>query len=143
MAEPSAGENRRPAVRRREREAGGRRSNRFLVSYNDDEQNLIRAAAEIDREAIASWVARAALAVAEESVVPVAVDAKAVVRELMETRRQLKRVGVNHNQIAKVKNSEGEVPDAQFDAVYAALLKAIHNIDQATLQLMRERRERG
>ncbi|MFJ6501391.1 hypothetical protein OG280_41330 (plasmid) [Streptomyces virginiae] len=143
MAEPAANEYRRPVVRRREREAGGRRSNRFLVSYNDDEQALIKAAADDDREATAAWVARNALAVAEEKLVPVSIDAKTVVRELIEARKQLKRIGVNHNQIAKVKNSDCDVPDAQFDAVYAALLKAIHNIDQATLQMMRERRERG
>ncbi|MFD9453445.1 hypothetical protein ACFWBC_10185 [Streptomyces sp. NPDC059985] len=113
------------------------------MSYNDDELALIKAAAEDDREAVAAWVARSALEVAEQKLVPVSIGAQAVVRELIEARKQLKRVGVNHNQIAKVKNSEGEVPDAQFDAVYAALLRAIHNIDQATLQLMRERRERG
>ncbi|MGW6588394.1 plasmid mobilization protein [Streptomyces globisporus] len=143
MAEPAADETRRrPTVRRREREAGGIREKRIKVSYNDDEHAIVTAAAERDSRAVASWVARVSLDVAEEIVVPTPVNAKAVVAELIETRNQLKRIGVNHNQIAKVLNSDGIVTDPEMSAVYRALLKAIQNVDRATLQLMRERKER-
>ncbi|KIF00436.1 hypothetical protein PL81_41070 [Streptomyces sp. RSD-27] len=80
--------------------------------------------------------------VAEEVVIPTPVSAKAVVAELFEARRPLKRVGVNHNQLTKVLNSDGEVPDEQLDAVYRALMIAIRRRDEATIQLMRERKER-
>ncbi|MFF2572726.1 plasmid mobilization relaxosome protein MobC [Streptomyces sp. NPDC058084] len=144
MAEPPADETRqRPATRRREREAGGARETRIKVSYNDDEHELVKAAAERDRQATASWIGRVALDVAEETVVPTPVNAKAVVGELIEARKQLKRVGTNYNQIAKVMNSDGEVPDAQMAAVHRALVTAIQRLDAATLQLMRERKERG
>ncbi|MGW9441268.1 plasmid mobilization protein [Streptomyces sp. NPDC055607] len=144
MAEPSAEETRRrPATRRREREAGGTRATRIKVSYNDDEYALVKAAAERDRQATASWIGHVALNVAEEIVVPAPINAKAVVAELIEARKQLRRIGTNHNQIAKVKNSEGEVPDSKMVAVYEALGIAIRRIDQAVIQVMRERKERG
>ncbi|GGU12650.1 plasmid mobilization protein [Streptomyces lateritius] len=144
MAEPPAdGTRQRPATRRREREAGGARETRIKVSYNDDEHAIVKAAAERDRQATASWIGRVALDVAEEIVVPTPVNAKAVVGELIEARKQLKRIGVNYNQIAKVLNSEGEVPGPQMIAVHQALVSAICRLDEATLQVMRERKERG
>lgn len=144
MAEPPADETRRrPAARRREREAGGTRETRMKVSYNDDEHAIVKAAAERENQATASWVGRVALDVAEELVVPTPIGAKAVVRELIETRKQLKRIGVKYNQIAKVLNSDGEVTDPQMLAVHQALVAAIRHVDEATLQLMRERKERG
>lgn len=144
MAEPPAADDkRRRTTRRRAREAGGARSHRFLVSFNDDEMTLLREAAARDNTALAAWVADAALAVAKEALVPVSVDAKEVVKELIESRNQLRRVGVNHNQIAKVLNSDGEVVDEQMSSVYRRLETAIRRVDQATLQLMRERQPRS
>ncbi|MFF6903405.1 plasmid mobilization relaxosome protein MobC [Streptomyces hydrogenans] len=144
MAEPAAEKDRqRSATRRREREAGGARATRIKVSYNDAEHALVQAAADQENQALASWVGRIALEVAEETVVPTSVTAKAVVAELIEARKQVKRIGTNYNQIAKVLNSEGEVEDAQMAAVHRALVTAIQRLDQATLQLMRERTEKG
>ncbi|MFI0141525.1 MobC family plasmid mobilization relaxosome protein [Streptomyces luteogriseus] len=144
MAEPAAadGEKRRVA-RRRTREAGGTRSNRFLVSYNDDELTIVRAAAEHDDTALAAWVSSAALAVAKETVVPVSADAKEVVQEVIRSRVQLNRIGNNLNQIARVLNSDGTVTDAQLSAVLDAVEAAIKRQDSATLQLMRERQPRS
>ncbi|MEV7535435.1 plasmid mobilization relaxosome protein MobC [Streptomyces hydrogenans] len=113
------------------------------MSYNDAEHALVQAAADQENQALASWVGRIALEVAEETVVPTSVTAKAVVAELIEARKQVKRIGTNYNQIAKVLNSEGEVEDAQMAAVHRALVTAIQRLDQATLQLMRERTEKG
>lgn len=144
MAEPSAGDNRRrPKVRRREREAGGPRETRIKVSYNDAELAIVRAAAERDNTALASWVSTAALAVARETVVPVSADAKDVLQELLRSRGHLGRVGNNVNQIARVLNSDGTVTDAQLLATLEALGKAIRRVDEATLQVMRERRPRS
>ncbi|MEV6357986.1 plasmid mobilization relaxosome protein MobC [Streptomyces hydrogenans] len=144
MAEPATEEDRqRPAARRREREAGGTRGTRIKVSFNDDEHALVKVAADQENQALASWVGRVALEVAEETVVPTSVTAKAVVAELIEARKQVKRIGTNYNQIAKVLNSDGEVTDAQMAAVHRALVTAIRRLDEATLQLMRERAEKG
>lgn len=144
MAEPAADETRaRAASRRREREAGGARETRIKVSYNDDEHVIVKAAAERDRQATASWIGRVALDVAEEIVVPTPISAKATVAELIETRKQLKRIGTNYNQQVKVMNSDGEVPGPLMEAVHQALVTAIRRTDQAILQIMRERKERA
>ncbi|MGN9763091.1 plasmid mobilization relaxosome protein MobC [Streptomyces sp. SD31] len=144
MAQPPAADNQRPRrVRRREREAGGPRQTRVKVSYNDDELTIVRAAAELDSTALASWVGSAALAVAKETVVPVSADAKEVVQEVIRARVQLSRIGNNLNQIARVLNSDGTVSDAQLSAVLGAVEAAIRRSDAATLQLMRERQPRS
>jgi hypothetical protein len=113
------------------------------VSFNDDELELLNEAAMRDNTALAAWVADAALAVAKETLVPVSADAKEVLQELIESRNQLKRVGVNHNQIAKTLNSDGTVADGQMGSVYRLLERAIRRVDEATLQLMRERQPRS
>nr|WP_229910692.1 plasmid mobilization relaxosome protein MobC [Streptomyces fumanus] len=113
------------------------------MSYNEDEHAIVKAAAERERLATASWIGRVSLDVAEEIVVPTPVNAKAVVAELIEARKQLRRIGVNYNQIAKVLNSDGVVTDREMLAVHQALLAAIRRLDEATLQVMRERKERG
>lgn len=140
---PAADRQRRRIARRRAREPGGARTNRFLVSFNDDELELLNEAAMRDNTALAAWVADAALAVAKETLVPVSADAKEVLQELIESRNQLKRVGVNHNQIAKTLNSDGTVADGQMGSVYRLLERAIRRVDEATLQLMRERQPRS
>ncbi|MEW2417503.1 hypothetical protein AB0953_27800 [Streptomyces sp. NPDC046866] len=113
------------------------------MSYNDDEHAIVKAAAEREGQAMASWVGRVALDVAVERVVPTPIGAKAVVREVIEARRELKRVGVSYSRIAEVVNGDGVVADPQMLAVHQALLAAIRRMDEATLQLMRERKERG
>ncbi|MEV6179933.1 MobC family plasmid mobilization relaxosome protein [Streptomyces sp. NPDC052015] len=144
MAGSSAGDGRRRAVvRRREREAGGPRDLRIKISYNDAEITIVRAAADRDNTALASWVGTAALAVAKETVVPVSADAKDVLQEVLRSRAQLRRVGNNVNQIARVLNSDGEVSDAQLRAALDALEAAVRRVDAATVQLMRERRPRS
>ncbi|MFH8410394.1 plasmid mobilization relaxosome protein MobC [Streptomyces sp. NPDC018019] len=130
-------------MRRREREAGGRRTNRFLVSYSDAELSIVKEAADRDNQALASWVGSAALDVAAEKVVPVSTDARDVVAELIEARRQAARIGNNMNQVAKALNADGTVTAAQLAAVLDGVRKAIGRIDEATRQVMRERRPRS
>jgi hypothetical protein len=141
--EPTATEDEsRVPVRRREREPAGPRSNRLKVSYNDTELAIVQEAADRENQALASWVAWVALAVAKEVVVPVSVDAKEVLQELIQSRGQLRRIGNNLNQVAHILNADGEVTDAQLKAVLAHVNEAVRRVDEATLQVMRERRPR-
>lgn len=144
MAEPPAADGRRRAPkRRREREADGRRTNRFLVSYNDSELAIVTEAAARDNQALASWVGATALNVAKEKVVPVSTDARDVLAELIQARNQASRIGNNVNQIAKALNADGSVTGAQLTATMDAIVKAIQRMDEATRQVMRERRPRA
>ncbi|GAA5216982.1 plasmid mobilization relaxosome protein MobC [Streptomyces thinghirensis] len=143
MAEPPATDGRRRAPkRRREREAAGRRTNRFLVSYNDTELVIVTEAATRDNQALASWVGAAALDVAKEKVVPVSTDSRDVLAELIQARNQASRIGNNVNQMAKALNADGTVTGAQLAATLDAILKSVQRLDEATLQVMRERRQR-
>ncbi|MEU6946589.1 plasmid mobilization relaxosome protein MobC [Streptomyces sp. NPDC046316] len=144
MADPRAGENEhRSPVRRRGRETGGPRNKRFLVSYNDDELAIVRMAADRDNQAVAAWVGTAALNVATEKVVPVSADSRDVVAELIQARQQAARIGNNVNQMARILNAGGTVTAAQLDALSAAAERAIRRLDEATRQVMRERRPRA
>jgi hypothetical protein len=143
VAEPPAADGRRRAPkRRREREAKGRRTNRFLVSYNDTELTVVTAAATRDNQALASWVGTAALDVAKEKVVPVSTDSRDVLAELIQARNQASRIGNNVNQMTKALNADGTVTGAQLAAALDAVLKSVKRLDEATLQVMRERRPR-
>ncbi|MET8859628.1 plasmid mobilization relaxosome protein MobC [Streptomyces sp. NPDC004579] len=140
---PGGEEASRAAVRRRGREPGGPRTDRVKVSYNQAELTIVQEAADRENQALASWVGEMALAVATERVVPVSGDAKKVLQELIQTRAQLRRVGNNLNQVAHVLNAEGEVTNAQIRAVMALVNETVRRVDEATLQVMRERRPRS
>ncbi|MEW2265957.1 plasmid mobilization relaxosome protein MobC [Streptomyces sp. NPDC047853] len=140
---PADEEASRPPVRRRGREPGGTRSHRFKVSFNDAELAIVQEAADRENQALASWVGQAALAVATEHVVPVSADSKVVLQELIRSRAQLRRVGNNLNQVAHVLNAEGEVTNAQIRAVLTLVNETVRHVDEATLQVMRERRPRS
>lgn len=143
MAEPPAVDSQRWAPRRRrEREAAGTRDNRIKVSYNDTELAIVIEAAARDNQALASWIGTAALNVAKEKVVPVSTDARDVLAELIQARNQASRIGNNVNQIAKALNADGTVNGAQLAATLDVILKSVRRLDEATLQVMRERRPR-
>lgn len=146
MTEPPAADGRRRSSERsaryREREADGRRDKRLKVSYTDTELTIVREAAARDNQALAAWVGNAALNVAKEKVVPVSVDARDLIAELIQARNQASRIGNNVNQIAKALNADGTVTSAQLVATLDAILKAVRRMDEATLQVMRERRPR-
>ncbi|MET9206805.1 plasmid mobilization relaxosome protein MobC [Streptomyces bacillaris] len=140
---------RKPPVRRRSRDEEtakegrpARRDKRVNLAYNEDEFRLISQAASRDGLAPSAWAADAAMGVARMILVPTPTESAEVVAELIEARHQLSRVGNNANQIAKALNSDGSVTDAQLAAVLAAVEKAVRRVDEATLQLMRERRPR-
>ncbi|MEU9535810.1 plasmid mobilization relaxosome protein MobC [Streptomyces sp. NPDC048213] len=147
MAEPPAADGRRRtserSARYREREADGRRDKRLKVSYTDTELAIVREAAARDNQALAAWVGDAALKVATEKVVPVSVDARDLVAELIQSRNQASRIGNNVNQIAKALNADGTVTGAQLATTLDAIVKVLQRMDEATLQVMRERRPRS
>ncbi|MGW0188122.1 plasmid mobilization protein [Streptomyces sp. NPDC003362] len=140
---PADEEASRAPVRRRGREPGGPRSHRVKVSFNDAELAIVQEAADRENQALAAWVGEVSLAVATERVVPVSPDAKKVLQELIQTRGQLRRVGNNLNQVAYTLNAEGEMTDAQIRAVLALVNETVRRVDEATLQVMRERRPRS
>ncbi|MFF4173656.1 MobC family plasmid mobilization relaxosome protein [Streptomyces sp. NPDC001744] len=147
MAEPPAADGRRRtadrSARYRDREPDERRDNRLKVSYTDSELTIVREAAARDNQALAAWVGDAALKVAKEKVVPVSVDARDLVAELIQSRNQASRIGNNVNQIAKALNADGTVTNAQLAATLDAIVKVVQRMDEATLQVMRERRPRS
>ena len=156
MAKPTkAKKPQKERPRRRAREDGGPRSNRFLVSYNDAELAILLEAASRDNTALASWVADAALAVATGVVVPVSADAKEVLREQVNARAQAARIGNNLSRMQRILNSadgaavahwdasDAEVTAAQVQRILALVEKAVKRLDEATLQVMRERRPRS
>ncbi|MET9183468.1 plasmid mobilization relaxosome protein MobC [Kitasatospora aureofaciens] len=132
----------RGPVRRRVRE-GERRTERVRFWWTETEMEIVRTAAERDNQAVAAWVAEQALAVAAERVVPVSPDLADVLRELIRARAELSRIGNNANQIARALNSNAEVTAAQLDEVLARTERAVKRMDEATVQLMRERRRRS
>lgn len=139
----ASGSASRGGVRRRAREAGGVRSKRIKVNYNDPELTIVREAAERDNQAVASWVGGAALAVAAEKVVPVSGDTKEVLQELIQSRRQLRRVDNSLSQVAHLLHSGGGLTDERVKAALAQVQAAVRRVDEATLALMRERRSRS
>ncbi|MFE9437051.1 MobC family plasmid mobilization relaxosome protein [Streptomyces sp. NPDC006640] len=141
--QPAAKKPQKNRPRRRAREDGGHRAKRFLVSYNEDEMAVLMEAAARDNAALAAWVAGAAFAVARGSVVPVSSDAKEVLQEFIHSRGQLRRIGNNLNQIAYALNADGVVTNPQLKAVLASVEEAVRRVDEATLQVMRERRPRS
>ncbi|MFF4456747.1 hypothetical protein [Streptomyces goshikiensis] len=113
------------------------------MSYNEAELAIVREAADRDNTALASWVGSAGLDVATERVVPVSVDARDVVGELIQARNQVSRVGIDVSQIAKALNADGTVIPLQLEAALETVEKAIRRVDEATRQVMRERRPRS
>lgn len=154
VAKSTARKAQKERPRRRAREDGGRRSNRFLVSYNDDELGIVTEAALRDNAALAAWVADSAFAVATGAVVPVSTNAQEVLRQQINARAQAARIGNNLNQMQRILNTvEGaavaswdapdvEVTAAQVQRLLTLVETAVTRLDEATLQVMRERRPR-
>ncbi|MGZ3103489.1 hypothetical protein [Streptomyces sp. H72] len=152
---PRAKKPQKERPRRRARESGGPRSNRFLVSYNDDELAVLIEAAARDNSALASWVADNALQVAAGILVPVSADAKEVLREQVNARAQAARIGSGLNRMQRILGAadgtavahwdadDTDVTAAQVQRLLTLVEKAVNRLDEATLQVMRERRPRA
>ncbi|MCR8945184.1 hypothetical protein NW249_24000 [Streptomyces sp. OUCMDZ-4982] len=152
-----------PAPRRRERRTGHRRSHRLPVSFDDAELEVVRRAARREGLAPPAWAGIQLMAVAQEKLVPVSADAGDVLRELVQARARLRETvsalrALNHPAPpAPVPGppapgtapvpvpglpAPGTVP-ATVESVLEQTLVTVSRLDQATVQIMRERRSRS
>ncbi|MFE7521498.1 hypothetical protein [Streptomyces halstedii] len=156
-----------PGGRRRERQTGRRRERRLYVQFDDTELEVIHTAARREGMAPAAWAGRQLMAVAQEVLVPVSRDAGDVLRELVEARVRLRETVSALRTLTDPANpasaepavctsapavctsapgasrtpTPGAVPGAAL--VLEEALRAVSRIDEATLQVMRERRSRS
>ncbi len=115
----------------------------MYLAYNDAELAIVQAAAGREKLAPGAWAARAVLAVAKETLMPVSADATDVLRELIRARNELSRIGTEWSRIARVPNAGEEAAPPRSDAVGSLVEKALERVDDATLQVMRERQQRS
>ncbi|MEU8741959.1 hypothetical protein ACFYPK_33095 [Streptomyces halstedii] len=154
-----------PGGRRRERQTGRRRERRLYVQFDDTELEVIHTAAGREGMAPAAWAGRQLMAVAQEVLVPVSRDAGDVLRELVEARVRLRETvsalraltGPTSAEPAVCTSAPGasgtSAPGASgtptpaavpgTDLVLEEALRAVSRVDQATVQVMRERRSRS
>lgn len=116
----------RRAGRRSYAPGGQRRDKAVTLRVTATEWEALRAAAAARGLAVGAYVGWVAEDLRRHRPV-VSVEAMA---ELVEARRQLRRVGVNVNQIAAAVNSDGEIP-AAAPAVLAALGRAVQRLELA------------
>ncbi|MBL3808460.1 MobC family plasmid mobilization relaxosome protein [Streptomyces sp. BRB081] len=126
--------------RRRTRRNDDPRPHRMNLRLGDDEKAAIEAAATLARKTPTSYAADVAVAVAMNKLFPVPNTYREELRELIEARTALARIGTNLNQIARVLNSGGDVTQEQLDAVLERVGEAVRRVDEATVVNMRRRR---
>jgi len=129
-----------PEQRRRTRRNDEPRPHRMNLRLGDDEKAAIEAAATLARKTPTSYAADVVVAVAMGSLTPIPTTYREELRELVDARTALTRIGSNLNQIARVMNSGGDVTQEQLDAVLARVGEAVRRVDEATIVNMRRRR---
>ncbi|GAB2966089.1 MobC family plasmid mobilization relaxosome protein [Streptomyces heilongjiangensis] len=129
-----------PEQRRRRRRDDEPRPHRMNLRLGDDEKAAIEAAATLARKTPSSYAADTAVAVAMGTLTPIPTTYQEELRELVDARLALTRIGTNLNQIARVMNSGGDVTQEQVDAVLARVGEAVRRVDEATIVNMRRRR---
>ncbi|MFI0596731.1 hypothetical protein [Streptomyces griseus] len=146
-----------PSARRRERQSGHRRKHRFYVSFDDTELEVVRTAAGREEMATAAWAGRQLMAVAQHVLIPVSRDADDVLRELVTARVRLRETITALRALtapvppatapsAPVPGTAPDSTDTLPEAVRVVLdeaLRAVSRVDEATVQVMRERRPRS
>ncbi|MFI9772805.1 MobC family plasmid mobilization relaxosome protein [Streptomyces sp. NPDC052415] len=129
-----------PEQRRRTRRNDEPRPHRMNLRLGDDEKAAIEAAATLARKTPTSYATDVVLAVAMGSLTPIPTTYREELRELVDARTALTRIGSNLNQIARAVNSGGDVTQEQLDAVLARVGEAVRRVDEATIVNMRRRR---
>ena len=119
----------------RDRPHGPRRSRRITVSYTDDEFGSLLAAAQTAGLTPTGYVADAALATARGDAPPDTSPWRLAMCELMEARLQVRRVGVNINQAARILNATGE-PPIWLERVASSADEAVTRLDEASSVLI-------
>lgn len=148
---------------RRERQTGNVRTNRVNMSFNDTELSVVSAAAHRDGElALGAWAARQLIAVAQHTLIPVSADTGDVLRELIRSRAHLQETLTALRTLttptvpfpvvfstpaqrpsAALPNAVTPVLPDTVRVVVEAALSAVRRVDEATVQVMRERRPRS
>jgi hypothetical protein len=131
-----------PPQRRRSRRDDEPRPHRINLRLGDDEKAAIDAAAILAGLTPTSYAAKMAVAVAMGTLTPIPTTSREELRELVDARVALTRIGNNLNQIAKTLNTDGDVTDEQLRAVLDRVAKAVRRVDEATVVNMRRRRPR-
>ncbi|WP_354595992.1 hypothetical protein R1Y80_35225 [Streptomyces sp. JL1001] len=132
------------------------------MSFDDTEMEVIRTAARRDGQmALGAWAGRQLMAVAQETLIPVSRDAGDVLRELIRSRLHLQETvaalhalttpaapfpvapgtPVSRPRTVLPHTVDPVLPDP-VRAVLTQALEAIGRVDEATVQVMRERRSR-
>ncbi|MEU9236137.1 hypothetical protein [Streptomyces subrutilus] len=109
------------------------------LSFNDAELEVVRLAAGREGMSPASWAGRQAMAVAQHVLVPVSQDAGDVLRELVQARVHLRET------VTALRTLTADGPPVaglaeSAAAIVAQALVAVARVDEATVQVMRERR---
>ncbi|MET9324484.1 hypothetical protein ABZX75_30635 [Streptomyces sp. NPDC003038] len=112
------------------------------LSFNDAELEAVRLAAGREGMSPAAWAGRQVMAVAQHVLVPVSRDAGDVLRELVAARVHLRETVTALRSLTATGPSGAGVPESAATVVEAALA-AVARVDEATLQVMRERRPRS
>ena len=116
-----------------------RRHRALSLRYTEDEYRLVQTAAQEAGLTPTGYVAAVAVAVAQGREAPHREPWRLALLELMEARRQVRRIGVNLNQAARAINATGE-PPPWLEHVAALTARAITTVDDAARALATERR---
>ncbi|MFJ5050452.1 hypothetical protein [Streptomyces sp. NPDC088719] len=133
------------------------------MSFNDTELSVVSAAANRDGDlALGAWAARQVMAVAQHTLIPVSADTGDVLRELIRSRAHLQETLTALRALttptvpfpavlgtpadrprAALPNAVAPVLPDTVRVVVEAALGAVRRVDEATVQVMRERRPRS
>ena len=110
------------------------RRRQIHLRYSEHEYNAVTRAAHATGLTATGYVAEAALAAATCAEPPTTAPWRAALTELMEARTQVRRIGLNINQAARVLNAAGE-PPVWLEHALAMSDRAVGRLDDAATAL--------
>ncbi|MEV6477707.1 hypothetical protein [Streptomyces sp. NPDC051657] len=149
-------------TQRRERHQTETRDKRLYVTFSATELAVVKAAADREQLAPAAWAGRQLMAVAQHTLIPVSADTGDVLRELIRSRAHLQETLTALRALtlptvpfpavftapadrprAALPNTVAPVLPDTIQVVLDEALSAVRRVDEATVQVMRERRPRS
>ncbi|MGW1437597.1 hypothetical protein ACWD7M_20420 [Streptomyces griseus] len=149
-------------TQRRERHQTETRDKRLYVTFSATELAVVKTAAGREEMAPAAWAGRQLMAVAQHTLIPLSADTADVLRELIRSRAHLQETLTALRALAAprapfpaVFGTPAEHPRAPLPSALAPVLpdavrevvdealEAVRRVDEATVQVMRERRPRS
>lgn len=112
-----------------------------MLRYTEEEFAAIKQAARDAGLTPTGYAAEAALAAAVGSDAPITAPWRSAMRELMDARAQVRRIGVNINQASRAINATGE-PPVWLDHALVITARAANRLDAAAGRTIRRRRPR-